>query len=136
VKEGSVAQTSEVTKTEFVLYFVSALNVTPVDFFLFHNDNNDNFCGKIQQDVQILLNQNERLKEALLKLKDISVLEKQQQELKIRELQKQIEIIPELEGDLQNSLCVIFCFFFSLFLFLFLFLSFFLSLFLSFSLSL
>jgi len=58
--------------------------------------------AQMMEDVQILLAQNERLKEALLKLKDISILEKQQQEMKIRELEKRTETIPELENKIAS----------------------------------
>jgi hypothetical protein len=54
----------------------------------------------LMKDIKILITQNERLKEALLKLKDLSVLEKQQRDLQIKELEKRIETIPQLESTL------------------------------------
>jgi len=46
----------------------------------------------------VLVAQNERLKEALMKLKDISLSEKQEQERHVQLLEKELEIIPTLKG--------------------------------------
>jgi hypothetical protein len=49
--------------------------------------------------VKILVAQNERLKEALMKLKDISLSEKQEQERHVQILEKELEVIPSLKGN-------------------------------------
>jgi len=42
--------------------------------------------------------QNEKLKEALIKLRDLSLAEKQEREKKIKELEKENASVPGLEG--------------------------------------
>lgn len=49
--------------------------------------------------MKILVAQNERLKEALMKLKDISLSEKQEQERHVQILEKELEVIPSLKGN-------------------------------------
>eukprot|EP01118_Nematostelium_gracile_P005109 TRINITY_DN1612_c0_g1_i1.p1 TRINITY_DN1612_c0_g1~~TRINITY_DN1612_c0_g1_i1.p1 ORF type:complete len:995 (-),score=303.78 TRINITY_DN1612_c0_g1_i1:91-3075(-) len=54
------------------------------------------------EDVQTLLDQNERLKEALMKLRDMSVGEKQEKEKKIKELERENKKISILQEKLEK----------------------------------
>jgi dynactin 1 len=49
-------------------------------------------------DALALLEQNEKLKEALMKLRDLSLQEKQEKEKRIKELERENKTIPSLQG--------------------------------------
>jgi dynactin 1 len=59
------------------------------------------------QDVQALVTQNEKLKEALMKLRDLSLGEKQEREKRIKELERENKTLQPLPGT--NGLCVCVC---------------------------
>ena len=49
-------------------------------------------------DAKAVLEQNEKLKEALMKLRDLTVAEKQDREKKIKELERENKKLPALQG--------------------------------------
>lgn len=51
-----------------------------------------------QEEIETIIEQNDQLKEALIKLRDLSLAERQEKEKKFKDLERELKTIPLLNG--------------------------------------
>ena len=102
-KAESLEQECEQLKAKLNIFELEQENKTVSN----NTNNNENEEREEEQDVEKLMEQNEKLKEALLKIRDLTLAEKQEKEKRIKDLEREVKVIPTLQdkiNKLENEL--------------------------------